>query len=199
MPYKKARKGKTGMTVVYSGDSSVLIKKDGTIVWRNNNPGNIVCGFKSKTNGAIGCSNGFSIFTDIETGRKAQVELLKRDYYQGKTIAKAMAKYAEPKHNDTERYIQYVTKKTGMPRDKKLANMTSQEFNGFTNAIRRYENLTSGTETTLPPPDRALQLLRSSRGSSQGSSAERTLKRVGETIYRIEKGRIVGSFTCHGK
>lgn len=199
MPYKKARKGKTGMTVVYSGGSSVLIKKDGTLAWRNNNPGNIVCGFKSKNNGAIGCNNGFSVFSDIETGRKAQVELLKRKSYQDRTIAESMEKYAPPKFNNTEKYIQYVTKKTGMSRDKKLANMTSQEFNGFTNAIRRYENLTPGTETTLPPPDRALQLLRSSRGSSQGSSAERTLKRVGETIYRIEKGRIVGSFTCHGK
>lgn len=48
MTFKKATKGKVGMTVIYSGDSSVRIKKDGTLAWRNNNPGNIVCGFRRK-------------------------------------------------------------------------------------------------------------------------------------------------------
>lgn len=199
MPYKKAKSGMKGMTVVYSGDSSVRIKKDGTLAWRNNNPGNIVCGFRSKSNSVIGCNKGFSVFPDIETGRKAQVELLKRKKYQDKTIAKAMEDYAPPTENDTEKYIKYVTKQAGMSRDRKLSNMNPQEFDKFTGAIRRYENLTPGTEVTLPNTDKIKHLLRSPRGSSKGSSSDRTLKRVGDTVYRIVKGRIAGSFICRGR
>ena len=176
MPYKKAKPGKNGMTVVYSGDSSVLVKKDGTLSWRNNNPGNLACGSFSKMNGAIGCNKGFAVFPDTETGSNAQNKLLKGKKYQDKTIAGAMVSYAPPNENNTEKYIQYVTKKTGMSRDKKLGNMTPQEFDKFTGAIRRYENLTPGTELKF-----------------------RTLKRVGDTVYRMEKGKVVGSFICHGR
>lgn len=86
-----------------------------------------------------------------------------------------------------------------MSRDKKLSDMTPQEFDNFTKAIRRYELLTPGTEATLPHPDKIKHLLHSPRVSSQGSSSDRTLKRVGDTVYRIDKGRIIGSFTCNGR
>lgn len=199
MPYKKARSGMKGMTVVYSGDSSVLVKKDGTLAWRNNNPGNLVCGPFSKRHGAVGCNKDKAVFPDIETGRKAQTSLLKTKDFQSRTIAKAIEKYAPPEYNPTEKYIQYVTKKTGMSRDKKLGDMTSQEFDKFTEAIRRYEHLTPGTEVRLPNPDKVKHLMHSQRGPSHDSSSDRTLKRVGDTVYRIDKGRIVGSFICNGR
>ncbi|MBI5888457.1 MAG: hypothetical protein HZB82_07100 [Deltaproteobacteria bacterium] len=112
---KKAKSADNGMTVIYPSNSSTIIKKNGTIAWRNNNPGNIVYGFSSKTNSPIGSNKGFSVFPNIDTGRKAQVELLKRDYYQRETIAGAMGIYAPPKSNPTEKYIQYVTKKPACP------------------------------------------------------------------------------------
>ncbi|MBI5599122.1 MAG: hypothetical protein HY890_05220 [Deltaproteobacteria bacterium] len=188
MPYKKSTSANRGMTVVYSGNSSVTVKKDGTLAWRNNNPGNLVCGSFSESHGAIGCNKSKAVFPDIETGRKAQTSLLKTRRYQSSTIAGAIEQYAPPNQNPTEKYIQYVTKKTGMSRDRKLGGMTPQEFDRFTGAIRRYENLTPGTEITLPRG-----------GSSQGASSDRTLKRVGDMVYRIEKGRVVGSFICNGR
>ncbi|MBI5344503.1 MAG: hypothetical protein HZB83_04075 [Deltaproteobacteria bacterium] len=199
MPYKKAKSDMKGMTVVYSGDSSVLVKKNGTLAWRNSNPGNIKCGSFTKSQGAIGCNKGFAIFPDADTGRKAQNALLKIAKYQNKTVDEAMKSYAPPTENDTERYIQYITKKTGLSRSKKLGDMNPQEFDKFAGAIRRYEDMTHGTEATLPHPDRISHLLRSPRGSSYGSSSGRTLKRVGGTVYRVEEGRIAGSFTCHGR
>lgn len=177
------------MTVIYPSDSSVIIKKNGTLAWRNNNPGNIARGFSSKTNSPIGSNKGFSVFPNIDTGRKAQVELLKRDYYQRETIAGAIGIYAPKKTNPTEKYIQYVTKKTGMSRDKKLSDMNPQEFEKFYNAIRHYERLTPGTEITLP----------ASNGGPIAGGHDRTLKRVGNTVYRVENGKNDGSFISTGK
>ena len=196
MPYQKSKSANKGMTVVYSGDSSVSIKKDGTLAWSNNNPGNLVCGPFSKSHGAIGCNKDKAVFPDIEAGRKAQTALLKTGRFQNSTIAGAIEQYAPPNQNPTEKYIQYVAKKTGMPRDKKLSDMTPQEFDSFTKAIRRYELLTPGTEVTLPNPDKITNLLH--RGAHEPSS-DRTLKRVGDTVYRIEKGRMTGSFVCNGR
>jgi hypothetical protein len=65
MPYKKATPAKKGMVVVYSGDSSVLIKKDGTLAWRNNNPGNLISGPFAKRQGAIGDNKGFAVFETL--------------------------------------------------------------------------------------------------------------------------------------
>ncbi|MBI5885576.1 MAG: hypothetical protein HZB85_03220 [Deltaproteobacteria bacterium] len=199
MPYKKATSGKTGMTVIYSGDSSVLVKKNGTLAWRNNNPGNLVCSPFSKRHGAIGCNKGKAVFPDIETGRKAQTSLLRTKDYQSKTIAQAMEKYAPPTENNTDKYTRYITKQTGMSRDKKLGDMTPAQFDSFRNSTRRYENLAPGTEATLPNPDKVSPLLHSHGKSTGSASSGRTLKCTGDTVYRIENGRFAGSFTCNGK
>lgn len=145
MTFKKATKGKVGMTVIYSGDSSVRIKKDGTLAWRNNNPGNIKCdkGNFAKRHGSIGCDGRFAIFPNRQTGEKAQETLLKGKNYQNSSIDQAIKTYAPRKdNNDTEKYIQYINKKTGLSRDKKLGNMTSQEFDKFIGSIRSYERTT---------------------------------------------------------
>lgn len=198
MPYNSAKKGK-GKTVVYSGDSSVRIKKDGTIAWRNNNPGNMKCnqGDFAKRHGAIGCDGTFAIFPDTETGRKAQIALLKTQKYQNKSIRDVIKAYS-PDGNEAN-YIKYVTSKTGLSDDRKLSDVKPQEFDSLTGAMRRFENSKSGTEVVLPHPDKIKHLLHSPGGSSKGSSSNRTLKRVGDTVYRIVNGRVVGSFICHGR
>lgn len=201
MPYKKATPAKKGMAVVYSGDSSVLIKKDGTLAWRNNNSGNLISGPFAKRQGAIGDNKGFAVFPDTETGRKAQHSLLKTLKYQGSTIVGTIERYAPPNQNPTEKYVQYVTKQTGMSRDKKLSDMTSQEFEKFTGAIRRFEKLTPGTEVTLQHPDKYKNILHSSRtpkipsrhvevfkrrNLGAHSTSGETLRREDDKIYRIE-------------
>lgn len=189
MSKKKAVSFDKGMTVEYSGDSSVLIKKDGTIAWRNNNPGNVMCSPFAKRHGSIGCNKNKAIFPDMATGEKAKTSLLKTKNYQNKTIAGAIEKYAPPESNPTEKYIQYVTKKTGMSRDKSMSSMAPHEFDKFVGAIGRFEKLTSGTEVTFS----------SAKNAPGGDASGRTLKRVGDTVYRIENGKTVGSFTCDGK
>ncbi|MBI5409103.1 MAG: hypothetical protein HZA14_07035 [Nitrospirae bacterium] len=213
MPYKKVKSVNKGMTVVYSGDSNVLIKKDGTLAWRNNNPGNIISGPFAKRRGAIGENKGFAVFPDTETGRKAQYSLLKNSDYQSKTIDGAMKKYADPKHNPTEKYIQYVSKQTGMSRDKNLSNLTPKEFEKFTEAIRRFEKLTPGTEVTLPHPDKHKSILHSPmtpkipsrhvevfrhRNLGAHNNSGGTLKREGDKVWRIDPdGSTRGYFICN--
>lgn len=195
MPYNSAKKGK-GRTVIYSGDSSVLIRKDGTIAWRNNNPGNMKCnqGNFAKTHGAIGCDGTFAIFPDAVTGRKAQAGLLNTKKYQSKSIRDLIKAYS-PDGNEAN-YTKYITGQTGLSENKKLGDLKPQEFNNLTDAMRRFENSRPGSEVILPSPNG--HFLHSQRRSSSGASSDRTLKRVGDTVYRIENGRIVGSFTCPG-
>lgn len=118
MPYNSAKKGK-GKTVIYSGDSSVLIRKDGTIAWRNNNPGNMKCnqGNFAKKHGAIGCDGNFAIFPNAKTGRDAQTALLKTPKYQNKSIRETIKAYS-PDGNEAN-YTKYITSKTGLSGDKK--------------------------------------------------------------------------------
>ncbi len=189
MPKKKVASYNKGMTVEYSEGSSVLIRKDGTIAWRNNNPGNVVCSPFAKRHGSIGCNKNKAIFPDMATGEKAKISLLKTKNYQNKTIAGAIKKYAPPESNPTEKYIQYVTKKTGMSRDKNMSSMAPQEFDKFVGAIGRFEKLASGTEVTYS----------TSQSAPGGGASNRTLKRVGDIVYRIENGKTVGSFICDGK
>lgn len=197
MPYKSAKRGK-GRTVVYSGDSSVHIRKDGTIAWRNNNPGNMKCnqGDFAKRHGAIGCDGTFAIFPDTETGRKAQVDLLKTRKYQNKSLRDVIKTYS-PDGNEAN-YIKYVTSKTGLSVDTKLGDLKPQKFNSLTIAMRRFEYSLSGSEVTLPNPDKMSRLLHLRGKSSGGASSNRTLKRSGDTVYRIEKGRLMGSFISNG-
>jgi len=218
MPFKKAKPTNKGMTVVYSGDSSVVVRKNGTLAWRNNNPGNLVSGPFTKRHGAIGSNQGFAVFPDIGSGRNAQTSLLKTQTYQNRTIAETIEAYAPPNQNPTEKYIHYVTKKMGMSRDKKLSGMTTQELDAFTDAIRRFESTAPGKQYVMPKtmeglfnlsedqvnritvkhrPLKVKNPMRHHTHTTQSSSG-RTLKRVGDTVYRIEKGRPDGSFTSRG-
>ncbi|MBI5888125.1 MAG: hypothetical protein HZB82_05360 [Deltaproteobacteria bacterium] len=188
MPYNSAKKGNK-KTVVYSGDSNVLIRKNGTIAWRNNNPGNMKCnqGSFAKRHGAIGCDGTFAIFPDTETGRKAQVALLKIQKYQEKSIREVIKAYS-PDGNETN-YIKYVTSNTGLSGDSKLSEMKPQEFSNLIHVMRKFEDSRAGTEVVMP----------ASKNAPGEDAPNRTLRRVGDTVYRIENGRSKGSFICNGK
>lgn len=200
MPYKSAKKGK-GKTVVYSGDSNVLIRKDGTIAWRNNNPGNMKCdqGNFAKRHGAIGCDGTFAVFPDVKTGRSAQTALLKTKKYQSKSIRDVIRAYSSD--GNEANYIKYVAGKTGLSADKKLGDLKQQEFSALTASMRRFEGAKAGAEVTLPHPDKYKNLFRSPRTfkipsrhievfsrrnlGAHHNSGE-TLKREGDKVFRIE-------------
>jgi len=83
--------------------------------------------------------------------------------------------------------------------DKKLGNLNLQEFNSLTGTMTRFENSWAESEVILPHPDKVKHLLHSPKKSFSGTSFDRILKRAGDAVYRIEKGRIFGFFTCRGR
>ncbi|HEB72964.1 MAG TPA: hypothetical protein ENI77_10140 [Nitrospirae bacterium] len=146
--YNKGEPGRIDgkRTIKYSGPGEKDIYKiKGTRGWRNNNPGNIVCGTFSKGEGAIGCDGIFAIFSDIETGDRAQSTLLRGGAYKNKSIKEVIKIYSPPEGgNPTEKYIQYVTEKSGLPENKKIKDMTDDEFKRFRGAMKKFENTTPG-------------------------------------------------------
>lgn len=215
MPNEKVTIENGGNRVVYPES----IKDGGTPAWRNNNAGNLKYGSFAKSHGAIGFNGEFAVFPNIKTGEDAQVANLKTEKFQSQSIAGAISIYASREdHNDTEKYIKTVAGWTGMSRDKTLSSMTPQEFDNFVGGIRRYEGAKPGTEYIVPKgmkgfavlsPKEISQLKTSRRPlttanpvkhhSHAGALAGRTLRRVGNTVYRIENGRSKGSFVCSGK
>lgn len=141
----------------------------------------------TKRHGAIGCDGTFAIFPDTETGRKAQVALLKTQKYQDKSIREVIKAYS-PDGNEAN-YIKYVTSNTGLSGDSKLSEMKPQEFNNLIGTMRRFESSKAGTEVTYS----------TSKSAPGGDASSRTLRRVGDTVYRIDNGRGYGSFTSDRK
>lgn len=145
--------GNKTVRYIYS-DGTDSIKIGGTKAWRNNNPGNIGCSSYMESLGAIACDDaGRSIFPDWETGKKAMARLLRSGRpYKNSTIAEAIHTYApefdenKRKINDPEVYIKYVTSKTGLPRTKRISDMTDDEFDRFQAAMREFEDSTPGKE-----------------------------------------------------
>jgi hypothetical protein len=69
--------------------------REGTLAWKNNNPGNIKIGKFARSMGAIGRDmQGHAVFPDAETGRNALRVLLQRKF-AGKTLREIGAVYAE--------------------------------------------------------------------------------------------------------
>jgi hypothetical protein len=115
--------------------------------WRNNNPGNIM----GKHYGAIGTDgDGFAIFPDLETGLKAKYNLLKEDknYKPEDTIKSAINTYApeyvirngkKVKVNDPDEYLKNIKDWTGLEENKKLSDLTEEEYKHLMYAIARQE------------------------------------------------------------
>jgi len=177
--YKEGEPGRIDgkRTIRYSGPGEKdIYKTDGTRAWRNNNPGNIVCSSFAKRKGSIGCDGIMAIFPDAETGEKAQKDLLRTETYKNRSVREVVKKYAPKKDgNPTEKYIQYVTDKSGVPEGKKIKDMTDQEFEKFRGAMKKFENTTPGkTQTGGDAPRFVPGKFQTKRGS--GTSDERLAK-----------------------
>lgn len=83
----------------------------------------------ARSRGSIGKDqDGFAIFQDVETGKLAQKELLKR--YGDYTVEDMIEKYAPTKDgNNPERYKAYL-EKHGVNRKKRWANRWKRCRNG---------------------------------------------------------------------
>jgi len=90
---------------------------------RNNNPGNIRVSL-SRWSGKVQANQDgdFEQFYDIVYGLRAMIRLLFNYIHKDglDTIAKIIPKYAPSHENNTENYIAYVCRRSGLARDTKL-------------------------------------------------------------------------------
>lgn len=73
-------------------------------------------------NGQTGSTRGFADFESVEMCRRAGAYLLMRSYRKAdcKTIEKVISRWAPKSENDTENYIKFVCKMTGLSRTMQL-------------------------------------------------------------------------------
>jgi hypothetical protein len=92
---------------------------------RNNNPGNIEYGNFAKSQGATSSDGRFAVFPDMETGKQAQIALLKKYVGEGtNTISKMVRKWspvsAENPESVVSAYENAWAKKEGIDKNKVL-------------------------------------------------------------------------------
>lgn len=106
---------------------------------RNNNPGNIKYGAFAKSRGAIGQdAQGFAIFPFMEDGEAATKSLLGSYFSRGHdTIRKVISRYAPSSENNTDAYINAVSKRIGVGADDRLS---ASHINSLASSIFRHEN-----------------------------------------------------------
>ncbi len=187
--------GKKG--IIYTDkDGKKTIKVGGTAAFRDHNPGNMMYGPRARRTGAIGKDDkGRAIFPNWETGDKAMGSLLK-EKFKDKSIRDAISIYAPKNENPTEAYIKHIAKESGLPEDKKMRDMTDEEFKKFHDAMKQFEDSTPGHDLvdlgTNGKPDMGGfpgQL------HSGGSGENGTLERHGDQVFRIDpNGSQRGSF-----
>ena len=140
-PTKQQGGGDTSPPPFVPGDRS----EGGSRSWRNNNPGNIEFGNFAKSMGAIGSDGRFAIFPDYETGRKAKETLLfESKGYRGKTLEKAIAKYAPSSENNTLAYTNTVARAVGVPPDTLLAELNDDQRQAMLDAMQEVEGFKPG-------------------------------------------------------
>lgn len=114
----------------------------GSVAWRNNNPGNLR---PAKIHiGQIGEAKNFAIFPDVATGKQAMVAQLQRPLYANKTLAEAISTYAPKSENDTDRYIKFVSQRSGIDPKTKLSSLSSAELLRIVEAMIIHEGTHPG-------------------------------------------------------
>lgn len=145
------------LTVVYRDEQGrETIFEGGSRAWRNHNPGNIVGGTFAGAHGAIGQDSRFAIFPDEPTGFQAIVALLQTPTYRALSLEGAINRYAPPHENNTDGYVAFVTKRTGLSKGQSLAAMSTSELAGIADAIKVIEGWRKGTIRSLendPAPE----------------------------------------------
>lgn len=112
--------------------------------FKNNNPGNIRKNKRNPWVGKIenGTDSAFEQFVYPEFGIRAMMKLFvtysKR--YKLNTITKILSRYAPNNENDTEKYIQFVSQKTGKGANDPLDMTNEQEMSEFIKSLIQMEN-----------------------------------------------------------
>jgi hypothetical protein len=141
MRYVKAEEAKNREDVIYINDQGGRdVWSGGSRSWRNNNPGNLRNNGTVATYGlAIGTAGRFAVFPDAQTGRKAQAQLLREDFYASLTLLKGLAKYHGTKTSADEAYAREVAGYAGLPVERTIGSLNGGEFERLLDAIKRAE------------------------------------------------------------
>lgn len=125
--------------------SSFLGRKDLRRGIRNNNPGNLR-NFNIPWLGKVPNSQNtdhnkeFDQFTEVKYGIRAMLRDLTNDISKGKnTIRKLISEYAPPSENDTQKYIDAVSKAVGLKPDQKIQIVDSNFYLVIARAIIKHE------------------------------------------------------------
>jgi len=137
------------LTVEYvdeNGDR--LLRSGGTIAWRFNNPGNLRPGPKYVLHIGKGNtkSGDFLIFPTAEDGRAEKKGLLLRKYNKD-TVAQMMEQYAPRKENDTDKYIAYITNKSGVGKQDVVGKLSESNLAALMKAMEQYEGFNAKADT----------------------------------------------------
>lgn len=138
-----------------SGTQGVFFGKERGL--RNNNPGNIEKIPNDTWQGQIGSDGRFVIFTDLEHGARALLRVLRTYHTKHKiyTISDIINRWApewvinekgeKVRENDTAKYIEFVSQKTGISPDTKLTLNAQDTYCRIAQAMCHFE-----TGSTLP-------------------------------------------------
>jgi len=129
----KAKSAKKAMTTAVASNTTRGL--------RNNNPGNIISN-SIKWQGKIGTDGRFIKFDTMENGVRALARILKvyQRKYKIDTIEGIIKKWAPPVENNTEKYIQFVSKNSGIDRKAKLNLQDSSQLYRVVDSIIKFEN-----------------------------------------------------------
>jgi len=134
------------------GTDGNIYTLQGDYNWRSNNPGNIEYGDFAISQGAIGSGavpqgreRGFAIFPTLSAGEEARRALqFESPRYRDLTIEQAISRYAPPNENNTQAYINAVTRAAGVPSGTKMSELTPQQQTAFLAAQAQVEGMRQG-------------------------------------------------------
>ncbi len=129
----------------YDKDGNVLIRFEGTKAWRCNNPGNMKHkngGFAMR-HGAIGKAMSMAVFPDLATGQAAFIARLKTNEFGILTIERFPEVWD---YDNATSYRQMLCKITKLPLEKRIKDLSPDEFERFQKAIVQIEGWDEGWE-----------------------------------------------------
>lgn len=132
--FVKAEPGPRNSVIYTDDEGKRFMYSGGDRTWRNQNPGDLVPGEVSKRNQQIGTAGGFAVFPDYMTGHKALLDSL-NSTYGDKGLSQMIEAFAPRHENQTNKYLHFLRKQTGVKDDRKIKNFTSAEFEKLWRAI----------------------------------------------------------------
>ncbi len=142
-----------GDIVVLKTDGHRYRRYNGTLAWRNNNPGNLKYGKFAKSTNSIGPGQGnHAVYASMEDGKRAMWELLFTDVrdYHNKTIIRVISKYAPASDKNRPKvYAAYVAAHAEVPVTTKLNEMTIFQQQKMVEAMMVFEGYKEGQEAVI--------------------------------------------------